>query len=115
MPASKQQGFIVALVVAIAFEGFRFGAGTFRALMDLPARHDIGPVAFANFSRATDLSTRGVILYAIYGFGGLVLTALTWWMARRASADRWIRGLPALAVGCSVLVLVFTLKAAPLM
>jgi hypothetical protein len=107
--------FIIVLAVATAFEGFRFGAGTFRALLDLPARHAIGALAFADFSRATDLSTRGVALYIIYGFGGFLLTAALWLMARRAWAARWIEGLTALAMVCSLAVLALTARAAPLM
>jgi hypothetical protein len=97
------------------FEGLRAGAGTFRLLLDLPARHDVGPVAFATFSRATDLSVRGIAFYSLFGFGGALLTGLAWLAARRAKAERVIRLLLGCAFISSLLVLVLTTQAAPLM
>jgi hypothetical protein len=105
----------VALAGALVFEGLRAGAGTFRVLLDLPARHALGPLAFAAFSRATDLSTRGVVFYAIYGFGGVLVTGLAWYEASRAKASPRIRTLLVGAFACSVAVLVLTTQAAPLM
>jgi hypothetical protein len=84
-------------------------------ILDLPARTSIGAAAFADFSRATDLSTAGIVFYTIYGFGGAVLTIATWIVAARARmarADVMLTGLSAL---CSLLVLAFTTQAAPLM
>src|SRR6188768_1854043 len=104
---------VVALTTA--FEGIRAGAGTFRLLLDLPARHRVGPVAFAAFSRATDLSTAGIVFYSLYGFGGALLTAATWIFASRTRAPRPVRTLAGTAFICSVLVLVLTTQAAPLM
>jgi hypothetical protein len=103
------------LVVTTAFEAFRFGAGTFRALLDLPARHVIGPVAFAAFSRATDLSPTGIAFYVLYGFGGLLLTGATWIGAARVGAPRVVRRLAATAALSSLAILAFTTQAAPLM
>ena len=76
------------LTVTVAFEGLRAGAGTFRMILDLPARATIGPVAFAQFSRATDLSAVGVAFYVAYGIGGALLTATTWIAALRSQLDR---------------------------
>jgi hypothetical protein len=103
------------LVVTTAFEGFRAGAGTFRMILDLPARTVIGPAAFAAFSRATDLSTAGVAFYAIYGVGGAVLSIALWIAAMRARMARIDLLLIGLSVLCSLGVLVFTTQAAPLM
>jgi hypothetical protein len=97
------------------FEGMRAGAGTFRVIIDLPARARVGSIAFAEFSRATDLSTRGIVFYALYGFGGLGFTATTWWMASRAHAPASIRRLCAVAALSSFAVLLLTTQAAPLM
>src|SRR6185369_14492694 len=80
-----------------------------------PARHRVGPVAFAAFSRATDLSTAGIVFYSLYGFGGALLTAATWIAASRTRAPRPVRTLAGTAFICSVLVLVLTTQAAPLM
>ena len=52
---------VLVVAAATVFEGIRAGAGTFRLLLDLPARHRLGPGAFAAFSRATDLSAFGVV------------------------------------------------------
>jgi hypothetical protein len=103
------------LIATTAFEAFRFGSGTFRALLDLPARHRLGPVAFAAFSRATDLSSRGVVTYVIYGFGGALLTGATWIVAVRGRAPIAIRRLGAVACLASLAILAFTTQAAPLM
>jgi hypothetical protein len=112
---SIERIFSLLLGLTAVFEGGRAGAGTFRLLLDLPARLRIGPVAFAEFSRATDLSTRGIIFYSVYGFGGFVLTAAVWYAAFRAKAPRFARSLLGAACICSVAVLVLTTRAAPLM
>jgi hypothetical protein len=100
---------------ATVFEGLRAGAGTFRILLDLPARVRLGPIAFAEFSRATDLSMTGVAFYVLFGFGGAVVTSLTWLIAVRSGAPRRIRRLLAVATISSLLILVMTAQAAPLM
>jgi len=103
------------MAVAVAFEGFRAGAGTFRALLDLPARGRVGPVAFADFSRATDLSRAGVVFYVIFGVGGALVTGLTWLIAVRGKIPAPIRRLLAISAIASLLVLALTTQAAPLM
>jgi hypothetical protein len=110
-----KRGVVLAMAVATAFEGLRAGAGTFRALLDLPARRRIGPLAFAEFSRATDLSTTGVMFYVIFGVGGALVTGVTWLIAVRGGAPRLIRRLLATSAIASLLVLVLTTQAAPLM
>jgi hypothetical protein len=105
---------IVAIAIATAFEGLRAGAGTFRMVLDLPARTQIGPLAFAEFSRATDLSTTGIMFYVLFGFGGALVTGVAWLAAARGGAPRVIRRLLATAAVASLLVLVLTTQAAPL-
>jgi hypothetical protein len=112
-PRDRRLGW--ALALALIFEGLRAGAGTFRLIVDLPARHALGPPAFAEFSRATDLSTRGVIFYALYGFGGVIVTGVAWYFAFRARSQPWLRAALAAAFAASVAVLLFTTRAAPLM
>jgi hypothetical protein len=110
-----QRWFRPLLLATVLFEGLRAGAGTFRMILDLPARMAIGPVAFAEFSRATDLSPIGVWFYVLYGVGGLVLTGATWFAAWRSRASGnvvWLLGLSCL---CSILIIVLTAFAAPLM
>jgi len=93
-------------LAATAFEGLRAGVGLLRAVLDLPARQAMGPLAYAGYFRATDLTTRGVVLYAVYGFGGLLLTGATWRMTRKRAA--------AVAALASVLILLLTTQAAPI-
>jgi hypothetical protein len=112
-PASPR--LLPLLVATTAFEALRAGAGSFRVLIDLPARHRIGPVAFAELSRATDLSTAGIVFYVLYGFGGALLTGATWIAATRVEAPRAIRLLTAVAFVSSLAILLLTTQAAPLM
>jgi hypothetical protein len=103
------------LVVTTGFEGLRAGAGTFRALLDLPARSTIGEAAFADLSRATDLSPTGIAFYALYGIGGLVLTTATLAAFVRGQGKRSVPMLLTISAACSLLILVLTVPAAPLM
>lgn len=106
---------VVAAAAAVAFEGLRAGAGTFRALLDLPARRTVGPLAFADFSRATDLSKVGVVFYVVFGIGGTLVTGVTWVIAIRARAPVVVKRLLATSAIASLLVLALTTQAAPLM
>ena len=103
------------LTTTVGFEGLRAGAGTFRMMLDLPARATIGPVAFAQFSRATDLSAVGVPFYVVYGIGGALLTAATAIAALRLQVEREVKLLTGISALASVLILALTAKAAPLM
>lgn len=103
------------LVATTAFDALRLGASVFRGLIDLPARAAIGAVAFAEFSRATDLSAAGFAFYVAYGVGGALLTLITWFVARRTQAPPFVRRLTGVAAVCSALVLLLTTQAAPLM
>jgi hypothetical protein len=113
-PTPPQKPLILLLAGTALFEGIRAGAGTFRVLLDLPARHALGPVAFAEFSRATDLSPTGVAFYAIYGFGGAVVTAAAYYAALRTRAPRSVRRFLGSACAASVAILILTTRAAPL-
>ncbi len=103
------------LAATTLVEGLRAGAGTFRVLIDLPARFAVGPVAFAAFSRATDLSPRGIAFYSVYGIGGFVLTGAACVVAWRSRASRATRTALAVSSVCSLVVLLATTRAAPLM
>jgi hypothetical protein len=68
-------GFAVLLVSSKASAGLTVGtntlwagAATFRVVVDLPARHRIGPIAFAALSRAADLAT-GLVFYRVAAIG----------------------------------------------
>jgi hypothetical protein len=111
----SERAVVVATALAAAFEGLRAGGGTFRALLDLPARTRVGPIAFAELSRATDLSAAGVVYYVVFGIGGALLTGLTWLIAWRGQAPAVVRRLLATSAIASLIVLVLTTQAAPLM
>lgn len=65
----------VLLVAATIVTGLLAGASLDKLLVQLPARHRIGPIAFAAFSRANDLGN-GLILYPLLGIGAALLTLL---------------------------------------
>ncbi len=109
-----KRAFVLLLAAATAFEALRAGAGTFRMILDLPARARIGDVAFTAFSKATDLSPAGVIFYVVFGVGGALVTGTAFFAAIRARAPRAVRWLTGLSLGCSLLILGFTTQAAPL-
>ena len=102
------------IAVATAFEGLRAGIGLLRLVLDLPARGLLGASAYADFFRATDLTSRGFALYLTYGFGGAVMTALAYAAARRAGLPTAARRLIATSVVASIAILVMTTQAVPL-
>jgi hypothetical protein len=65
------------LFVAILASGLLAGISLDKSLVQLPARHRLGVVAFADFSRAADLG-RGLIWYPVLGIGApmLIIVAL---------------------------------------
>jgi hypothetical protein len=60
------------LAAATAATGLLAGASLDQSLKQLPARHRIGPSAFAEYSRASDLAN-GIAFYAILGIGAAAL------------------------------------------
>jgi hypothetical protein len=91
---------------AVAFEGLRAGVGLLRLALDFPARAAMGPLAYADYFRATDLTVRGVVFYAVFGFGGLALTGALWLKSRQRLA--------AVAALASLVILLLTTQAAPI-
>jgi hypothetical protein len=106
--------FLVTLTVAVGMNALWAGAATFRVLVDLPARHHLGPLAFADLSRATDLAS-GLIFYPTAAIGSAVLCGATWLLAVRTRISRAIRVPTAIAFVSTMLVLAMTTQAAPLM
>jgi hypothetical protein len=102
------------LAIATGFEGLRAGVGVLRLALDFPARAAMGPPAYADYFRATDLTAQGIAFYATYGFGGLLLTAAAWLAARRANAAPRVVRLTAFAALGSLLILLLTTQAAPI-
>jgi hypothetical protein len=65
---------IVLLVAATAADGILAGASLDQSIKQLPARQRMGAIAFSVYSRASDLSSRGIIWYAVLGVGAALLT-----------------------------------------
>lgn len=61
------------LLAAAAANGIATGATLDQAIKQLPARHELGPVAYADYVRAADLGN-GLIWYPIMGIGTAVLS-----------------------------------------
>jgi hypothetical protein len=72
------------LVPALILTGLLAGISLDKALVQLPARHRLGVVAFSAFSRVNDLGS-GLVVYALLGVGSALLTLLagvTAWLAK---------------------------------
>lgn len=99
-------------LAATAVDGLLAGASLDQSLKQLPARHRIGPVAYATYSRAADLGS-GIAWYAALGVGSAVLTVAAAGAARRQRiASPRARPLYAAAV-LAVLHSLVTARAAP--
>jgi len=109
-----KKSFVVLLAVAAGVNLTWAGAITFRVLIDLPARHRIGPAAFAELSRATDLA-RGLVFYPVVAIGSALLSCAAFFAAWRTRAARPIWLQTGLAAVATLLVLVITAQAAPIM
>lgn len=118
----KQKGKIMAstttrvlLILAIVTSGFLAGANVDRALVAMPAWHQVGAIAWADFSRHADLGN-GRTLYPLEAFGSLFLTlaaALRFHLDR--STPRAAKVFLDAAVPLLIGGLIFTAKAAPIM
>src|SRR5918997_1468617 len=63
----------VLILAATATDGPLAGASLDQSIKQLPARHKIGPVAYSEDSRASDLGP-GILWYGILGMGATLLT-----------------------------------------
>jgi hypothetical protein len=66
---------LVLILAATVTTGLLAGIGLDKSIVQLPARHRLGVVAFAAFSRVNDLGN-GLILYPMLGIGAAALTIL---------------------------------------
>ena len=106
--------FVLLLAIATGVNMLWAGAVTFRVLIDIPARDQLGPLGFAELSRATDLA-RGLVFYPVAAIGSASLASAAWLLAARARAPRLVRVQTAAAAMACALVLVVTAWAAPTM
>jgi hypothetical protein len=93
-------------VAATAFGGILAGATFDRGIVGLPALYQLGPKAWADYSRHADLSIRGAAFYPMLAIGNTILSIAT---AVAAPKNRQAKLAAALALGG----LLLTLKAAP--
>jgi hypothetical protein len=103
-----------AAVAALLLSGVLAGLSLDKVIVQLPARHRMGAVAYAAYARAADLGN-GVVFYAVTGIAAAVLTAAAFGLALARSTPETARVLLAVAAGLSVLHSAATGRAAPLM
>lgn len=92
--------------VATLFGGILAGATLDRGLVGMPALYQLGPKAWADYSRHADLSIRGAAFYPTLAFGNTVLSIAA---AVAAPKNRAAKAAAVLAT-CGLLL---TLKAGP--
>jgi hypothetical protein len=66
---------LILILAATITTGLLAGASLDKAIVQLPARHRMGVVGFAAFSRANDLGN-GLIAYPVLGIGAALLTII---------------------------------------
>src|SRR5687768_18517520 len=67
---------LILVFSATVMTGLLAGMNLDKSIVQLPARHRMGVVAFAAFSRANDLGN-GLIAYPILGIGSALLTIMS--------------------------------------
>lgn len=105
---------VLLLAIATGVNVMWAGAVTFRVLIDLPARHPLGPLAFAELSRATDLAW-GLVFYPAAAIGSALLAGGACFVAARTRAPLFVRVQTSIAAAACALVLAVTAWAAPIM
>jgi hypothetical protein len=103
------------LLVAAVPQLLLAGAGLTRLAVQFPARHRLGPVAFARYCRAADLGPGGRTLYPALGIGGALATWAALAIAYAGVSPAPVRALLAIAGGLAVLHSFTTARAAPAM
>jgi hypothetical protein len=66
---------LILILAATIVTGLLAGASLDKAMVQLPARHRMGAVGFATFSRANDLGN-GLIVYPVLGISAALLTII---------------------------------------
>jgi hypothetical protein len=103
------------LVAATLVGGLLAGANVDRALVAMPAWQQVGPEAWAAFSRHADLGN-GLVLYPVEAIGGSLLTLGAALSIRRDPTAPRSAVLPIYAASVLAIAgLALTLKAAPIM
>ncbi len=82
---------LILILAATVATGLLAGASLDKAVVQLPARHRMGVIGFANFSRANDLGN-GLLVYPVIGISAALLTisaALTAFLQGTSLAHAW--------------------------
>lgn len=105
---------VLLFILATLASGLLAGISVDKSLVQLPARHTMGLVAFAAFSRAADLG-RGLIWYPLFGIGAPVVMLVGCFLqvSQRVALEQAI--LLMLAVLVNVAHVFTTSRAAPML
>jgi hypothetical protein len=83
-------------VAALLVSGVLAGLSLDKVIVQLPARHRMGAVAYAGYARAADLGN-GVVFYALVGIAAAVRGCMAWPLMAAAGRSRAeLDGLPLL-------------------
>src|SRR5512136_1536716 len=105
---------LILILTATVATGLLAGASLDKALVQLPARHRMGVIGFARFSRVNDLGN-GLVVYPVTGIAAALLTiiaALSAFLQGTSLAHAWLIYIAALF---AVLHSFTTTRAAPIM
>jgi hypothetical protein len=105
---------LILIVTALIMTGLLAGASLDKSVVQLPARHRMGVVKFAVFSRANDLGN-GVIAYPILGIGSALSTITAALAAYWQGLSFTVAGPLYLSALLAVLHTISTTQAAPTM
>jgi len=107
---------LLGLIVAAAVLHLLLaGAGVIRLAVQVPARHRLGPCAFASYSRAADMGRGGLALYPLLGIAGPLAAWASLGVASAMATPGQV-GIPLIvAAGACVLHSFTTTRAAPAM
>src|SRR5689334_19999285 len=105
---------LLVVVVVVVFNGILAGLSVDKVVVQLPARHRLGVVAYAHYARAADLGN-GAVLYPIAGVGAALLTIVAAVIALAEHASTTLRVVLVCAAVLSVLHSAATAVAAPTM
>ena len=114
LPATHRRTRLL-LGAAVILSGLLAGGVLDRVFVGGPAWHALGTEAWAQFSRLADLGT-GLVAYPVEGIGAAILLLAAAVSNHLDGKSRSVAPVPLyIAAGFSVLGLIFTLKAAPIM
>ncbi len=102
------------ITFAVMINGLLAGLNVDTALVKLPARKRIGPLAYATFARGNDLGN-GLVVYPLLGIGAVLFTVLATAIAYLEHSSMGPLLLLSLASLLSLLHTFATTRAAPIM